>query len=108
MNRLGLRVAKLPDRVNAAPLRHPDRAGHVREARHRRPEPVDERIARGSNRQLQAFVDVSLTLPREVAIRVDEDRAVAIDAASKEVGEVFVRNAQWTKRETFCRRQSLE
>jgi hypothetical protein len=99
LNGLGLRITKLPKWVGAGSLPHPDRPIDVCETVHCRPKPFYECGACRDDGQGEALVNVSFGLCGVIAIRVYKDRAVAIDAASKEIGEISVRNRQRTQRE---------
>jgi hypothetical protein len=105
-NRLRFGVAELPQRVRPELVSHSERSGHVGEAAHRRIEPLDEYLTCGDDRDVQTFIDIPIVFWSVITVEIDAHRSVAIDAAAKEIGKVFVWDGKRSEREALRRRES--
>src|SRR3989454_5915305 len=105
-DRLTLGVAKEPDRSATRRQLHLDHAGDPNQSVDGRLNPLREWPARRDETHVETLVHVTLILRRVVAIGIHEDRAVAVDAAAKEVGEVLVGYRERSEREALFRREA--
>jgi len=60
-----------------------------------RPNPLQKPTTCRDQRYVETLVDVALALHRMIFVRVHENTPVAIDAATKEVGEKLIGDREW-------------
>ena len=101
-----LGVAKPPDCSAFPALRVVDRPPNSEQTVSSCLDPIHESVTCGNERNVEAIIDVSRVFLAVISIGVDENRPVAIDTATQEVGKVVVGNRQWSERETLGRREA--
>jgi len=68
--------------------------------------PFQKPTARRYQRNIETLVDISLALGGVISVRVDDDRAVAVDAPAEEIGEVRLGDRERAEGQALCRREA--